>query len=387
MRYILPLALLFSVFFVSCGGNEEFVIPDTLKEKRALLKTKNTEINTLKQQLRALEDQATKLQTLVDDEDPAVIKTTLVSTMPVKKVDFERFTQVQGTVQSDDTAIATSETPGRITKLTVKEGDYVKKGKLIATLDLESMDKQIAEVQTALGLANEVYERQKRLWDQNIGSEIQFLQAQNNKERLEKSLETIRFQQTKGNVYAPISGTVEMVMTKQGEIASPGMPIVQILNTSKIKVVAEAPETLLNAVKRGQQIRIEFPALDKEVTAPISLIGRTINPGNRTFAVEANLNNRDGSLKPNLLAIIHIKDFSQKEVITLPLGMIQQEIGGKKYVMVVGPENKAKKAYVKTGESYQGQVIIEEGLTEKSVLVDKGARGLNEGDVLKIENI
>jgi len=274
---------------------------------------------------------------------------------------------------------------GRITRLTVKEGSYVKKGQLIAAIDLESLDKQVAELQTAMGLANEVYERQKRLWDQNIGSEIQFLQAKNNKERLEKSMETINFQKTKANVYAPISGSVEMVMTKQGEVAGPGVPIVQILNTSKVNVVAEVPETLLKAVKRGQKIKIEFPALDKEVTIPITQVGRTINPANRTFKVEAALNNAKGELKPNLLAVIHINDFSAKDVITIDQNIIQSGVGGEKYVMTVGEGNIAQKTFIKTGESSDGQVIVTEGLTDKSLLIGKGGRSVAEGDVLEIE--
>jgi len=384
MKYI-PFILFISLFFIACGGDTEFVIPETIEEKRALAKTKRTELNSLKEQLRELESQTEQLQAAIDEQDPAIIKKTLVTTIPVKKSDLNRFTQVQGTVQTDDIASAVSEVGGRITRLTVKEGSFVKKGQLIAAIDLESLDKQVAELQTAMGLANEVYERQKRLWDQNIGSEIQFLQAKNNKERLEKSMETIKFQKTKANVYAPISGSVEMVLTKQGEVAGPGVPIVQILNTSKVNVVAEVPETLLKAVKRGQKIKIEFPAIDKEVTIPVTQIGRTINPANRTFKVEAALNNAKGELKPNLLAIIHINDFSAEDVITIDQNIIQSGVGGEKYVMTVGEGNIAKKTFIKTGESSDGQVIITEGLTDNMLLIGKGGRSVAEGDVLEIE--
>ena len=139
-------------------------------------------------------------------------------------------------MQSDDYVNATSEVAGRILNLNVQEGQFVSKGQIIAKLDLEQVNKQIAELETSLDLANDVYDRQKRLWDQNIGSEMQYLQAKNNKERLEKSLETIKFQLTKGSVYAPISGTVEKVIVKSGEVTAPGAPIIQILNTNQVKV-------------------------------------------------------------------------------------------------------------------------------------------------------
>ena len=387
MKYI-PFILFISLFFASCENPyevKELTIPETIEAKRELLKTIKTQKQLYSDGLSKIESNVDELRLAIEDQDPAVIKTTLVTTIPVKKSDFERFTQVQGTIQTDDTAAAVSEVGGRITRLTVKEGSFVKKGQLIAAIDMEGLDKQVAELQTALGLANEVYERQKRLWDQNIGSEIQFLQAKNGKERLEKSMETINFQKTKANVYAPISGSVEMVMTKQGEVAGPGVPIVQILNTSRVNVVAEVPETLLKAVKRGQKIRIEFPALDKEVTIPITQIGRTINPANRTFKVEAALNNGKGELKPNLLAIIHLNDFSAKDVITIDQNVIQSGVGGEKYVMTVGANNVAKKTFIKTGESADGQVIITEGLTDEMLLVGKGGRSVAEGDVLEID--
>lgn len=382
MKYT-PYLILISLFFIACGGEQEFSIPEGIEEKRALMKTKRAELNTLKEELRELENQTNELQAAIDEQDPAVIQKTLVTTMPVKVVDFNRFTEVQGSITTDDIASAVSEIGGRITRLTVEEGDYVRKGQLIAAIDLESVDKQLAELATALSLADEVYDRQKRLWDQNIGSEIQFLQAKNNKERLEKSIETVKFQKTKANVYAPISGSVEMVMTKQGEVAAPGVPIVQILNTSQVKVEAEVPENLLKAVKRGEKVKIEFPALGEEITAPITRIGRTINPANRTFTVEANLSNGKGNLKPNLLAVIHIKDFSAEGVITLDQNMIQQEVTGEKYVMTVGAGKKAQKTYIKTGESADGEVIITEGLTAEAVLIAEGARTVSAGDVLE----
>jgi len=218
----------------------------------------------------------------------------------------------QTELRNEDMVAASSETGGRITALNVKEGQYVKRGQLIATTDLEQVNKSIAEIEKTLELAVDVFNRQKRLWDQNIGSEMQFLQAKNNKERLEKSLETVQYQLTKGNVYAPV----------------------QILNTAKVKVAANVPEKFLRNVRQGEMMSIEIPALDMKTKGRVTMLGRTINPANRTFKVEVNLSNPKGLLKPNLLANMLLNDFSAKNVITVPLELVQQEVSGKDYVFI-----------------------------------------------------
>ncbi|MCB0640381.1 MAG: efflux RND transporter periplasmic adaptor subunit [Phaeodactylibacter sp.] len=306
----------------------------------------------------------------------------------MKTKDFKHYVDIQGSVQSDDLIAVSSETGGRIIELKVVEGQAVNKGQLIARLDLEQLKKQIAEVETSLTLAEEVYERQKRLWEQNIGSEIQFLQAQNSKERLEKTLETLQYQLSKSEVYAPISGVVERLISKAGEVTGPGAPIIQILNTNKVKVVADVPENYLTAVRNGQTVTVHFPALDKEVTAPITMVGRTINPGNRTFKIEINMNNPGGLLKPNLLANVQLNDYTSKDAITVPLELVQQEVGGQNYVFVKGdsPDGPiAQKVYVEPGESFEGEIVIKSGLTGDEILILKGARSLTDQALIEIQ--
>jgi RND family efflux transporter MFP subunit len=279
---------------------------------------------------------------------------------------------------------------GRIIKMTVKEGDLVRKGQLIASVDVESMDKQKAEIQKSLDLAVDVFSRQKRLWEQNIGSEVQFLQAKNNKERLEKSMQTLDVQLKKRNIYAPISGAVDKVYLKAGEMSGPGSPIVQILNVSKVKVVTDVPETYLGKVKRGDKVSIEFPALGKNMIKNISQLGRSIDPANRTFKMEVNIDNPSGELKPNLLSIVKINDFTQKDAIFIPVDNIQQEVTGKRFVYVVKEvEGKkvASKTYVTIGESADNQVIITEGLAEGDKVILKGARNCADGQLITVEAI
>ncbi len=385
MKYLVPLFAL-AILLAACGqgAGPESEHPESLEGKRTLLKEKQAE-------LRAVTALITQLEEEIASLDPNAGEKTrrLVTTALVRRTDFQHFVEIQGSVQADDFVSVTSESAGRILRLTAKEGDNVRAGQLIAELDLEQLQKQIAEVEKSMELANTVYERQKRLWDQNIGSEIQYLEAKNGKERLEKSLETIRFQLTKSKVYAPVSGVVEQVLIQSGEMASPGAPILQILNPAKLKIVAAVPENYLRAVKRGEMVKVKLPALGLEQEARITLIGSTIDPSNRTFAVEADIASRNGLLKPNLLAAMLIKDAEQKDVVSIPLEMVQQEISGKDFVYIIG-EGKdgaiAQKVYVKTGKSFNGIDVIDQGLEGGEELIIQGARGLAENEPIRVQN-
>ena len=286
MKYSIFYSFCLLLVLVACqqeAASEKEVIPTDLAGKKAYLKKKKAELRELNRVIAKVEGDINELA------PPAEKTKKLVSTMPLIKKDFKRFVEIQAEVQSDDIVSASSEVGGRIIHLHVKEGQAIRKGQLIARVDLEQIDKQEAELRKSLELAVDLYERQSRLWKQNIGSEVQYLQVKNNKERIEKTLETLSFQKKKANVYAPISGIIDQEFIKRGEMASPGMPIVQILNTSKVKVVADVPESYLGKIKRGETVAIKFPAINEEVNAKVSQLGRSINPANRTFEVEVNL--------------------------------------------------------------------------------------------------
>ena len=365
---------------MACGGGDANA-PQDLAEKKALLVKKQSEFDALKAEINALKADIEK------EEPPKEKSRRLVTTTTAERTDFDHYVSIQGSVQSDEYVYASSEMGGRILKMNLKEGQSVRKGQLVATIDMEVVDKQIAEIEKSLELAVDIYERQKRLWDQNIGSEMQFLQAKNNKERLEKSLETIKFQTTKANVYAPISGVVEMVNLKSGEMAAPGLPIVQLLNTNKVKVVASVPENYLASIRKGEEVTIKLPALNEEKTARVSRIGSTVNPSNRTFEVEVNLSNPKGIYKPNLLAEMLINDKSESDVVVVPVELVQQDVSGKSYVVLAkeGAEGlAAEKVFVQTGDSYNNQIVVTEGLKGGETLVAEGARGLAQGELLKL---
>lgn len=372
---------------MACGGalEEENTIPEDLEGKQALLKSKRAE-------LRELTVLINDLEKAIAEQDPRAVEKPkrLVTTFPVTKETFQHYVELQATVQANDLIDVTSEASGIITEMPLREGDYVKKGQLVARLDLEQLNKQLAELEKSKELADIVFERQKRLWDQNIGSEIQYLEAKNNKEMLEKSIETLQFQQSKATITSPASGVVERVVLKSGELASPGAPIIQILDPSRLKVVADVPENLLTAVKRGDKIEISYPAINMEQTARVNLIGRTIDQANRTFEIEMNVGSKGGLLKPNLLANVLINDFTQEDAIIVPLDAIQEEVGGKKYVFVQhndGDGMIAKKVYIKTGESYRGNIIVTQGLSGDETVILDGARGLADSEPIQVKQI
>ena len=305
----------------------------------------------------------------------------------VEAEDFKRFTDVQAAVMSSDVVFASSEMGGRLTSMTVREGQYVKRGQMIAAVDVQTLNDQKAELQTSIQLAKDVYDRQQRLWDQQLGTEIQYLQAKNNYERLEKSMAVLNTQLSKANVYAPISGVVDQEFLQAGEMSAPGAPIVQIFDPNRLKIVADVPESYLGKIKRGQKVTVSFPALGIEQEKTVSLVGRSIDPSNRTFKVEVNTGSMGGKLKPNLLADLAFVDYQASDAILADLPLVQEEVSGKKYVYVTqekAGKTVAEKAYIEIGEGNSGRVIIESGLKVGDKLITDGARAVSPGATVKI---
>ena len=355
-----------------------------LQTKKSMLKEKKTQLKELQKEI----DSLTASIELIEPNSKK--KISLVTLDTLETITLERYATLQASVMSDELINISSEIGGRLLSVNVDEGDYVKRGQLIATVDTEIIQTQINEVETRLSLANTVFEKQKRLWEKNIGSEIQFLQAKNNKESIEKSLETLKVQLAKSKIYSPVNGNVDMEFLKSGELASPGMPIVSVLNTNKLKVVADVPENYLVKVKKGQDVNISFPAIDKSIDRKVSLIGRSIDPSNRTFKIEMRTDNLGGILKPNLLAEAKIKDLSLENVLAIPIELVQEEVDGKSYVFTATKKDEdliATKKYVELGESSDDLIQITGGLDKGDVIVLLGARTIVEGDIILDQNI
>lgn len=378
-------AILFISLIVSSCEKKEIGLPDNIEDLKALQREAKLEIKNQEKKL-------VEIETKMEQIDPSLFikPKKLVTALSLSKGDFERFIELQGAVEADETVYVSSETGGRIVTLNVKEGEYVRKGALIARIDLDAIDKQIAELDKSLELAKQIFDRQARLWDQNIGTEIQFLQAKNNVERIEKSKETLDFQKTKANVYSPISGEVAMVTKELGEVAGPGESIVTLLNTRNLNVTVDVPENLLPAVNRGDMVTVRIPALDYEKQHRIKRIGTQINPANRTIPIEVDISNVSGKIKPNLLATMLVKDFESDGVVTIPSTLLQQEVSGKYFVYTIakqGADQVAKKNYVTSGESYKDRIVILEGLSADEVIINEGSRQVSAGELLEVKSV
>ena len=365
-----------------CGGGD-FEVPETREEQLAMLNEKEGEIRRLRAEIKLLEE--------ASGEADALPEARLVLADTVRAVDFRREVELQATVESDDVAAVTVEVPGRVTAVLVDDGDYVRRGQTLLRVDVEQFDLQKAELETQLSLARDILSRQERLRAQDIGTEVQYLEAQNAVERLEKAVAQLDLQRGKSGVTAPISGTIENKTVNAGEYAAPGQPLMQILDAATVKVVADVPETYLRTVKRGMEVRIDFPAIDGERTAKITEIGRTIDPANRTFEIEMQLVNRGGALKPNMLANVYLVDYEVADAVAVPASVVLQEIDGTEYVFVARSSDvaadyyTARKVYVETGENDATRREIRRGLSPGDVLVTEGMRSLTDGELIRLQ--
>lgn len=383
--FILPMFFAGSFLIGSCGAPSasEDAMPATLEERKALLAAKRTEFKNLEIYISRIEDSIAALDPSFGERPR-----TLVTTLPAERKEFIRYVSLQGAVREIESLMVSSEIGGRVVRLLVEEGQQVSRGKLVAEIDPEALEKQIAEVQTALELAIEVYDRQKRLWDQNIGSEIQYLEAKNGKERLERSLESLQLQLGKSKIYAPMSGTVDQILTEAGEMAAPGAPLFTLLDTRRVKAVVDAPENFLTSIRKGDEVLLSIPALGQEYEERISFIGTTIDPGNRTFKVEVEIDNPDGMLKPNLLANMKVVELRLEDAVVIPINLLQQEVGGKNYVLIKSEGTDglvAKKVYVTVGESADNGIVITNGLSGGEELIAEGARGLSDKERISVQ--
>ncbi len=376
INYIFFLVIGCGLFFGSC---KQDTIPEDLAGMKKYLSAKKQELKELEASIADVTKEIEKLEP-PKEKDPIQVEA-----INLQPQEFKRYIEIQAQIAADDVVNASSALGGRIISLPVKEGQSVRKGQVIAITDMTTLETQISEIETSLSLATTVYERQNKLWQQNIGSEMQYLEAKNSKERIEKSLETLKSQISKKYVYAPISGIIDMQFLKQGETAGPGMPIVQIMNTSKVKIVADLQESLLGSIKQGDDVEVYFPALDKTTKNKITIIGRTIDPANRTFKVEMNTSSLSGQLKPNLMAQVKFNDYTEKDAVIIPINTVQDDVNGNKYVYIIkeeGGKSIAKKVLIELGESNGDTAIVLVGLQSGDQLITEGSKNITDNDVI-----
>ncbi len=378
MKRTIYLSLLgLSMFAVACQEKNE------LEEKREALSEKKGEIQELKNEISELE---TEIAALDPEFAKANRRAALVSTKPVTQTDFKHFVEVRGEVQSDKNITLSAESMGMVASIPVEEGQQVQKGQVLVNINADVLRNNIAGVKTQLELANTVFQRQKNLWDQNIGTEVQFLEAKNRKESLERQLETLQSQLAQSVVRAPFSGTVEEIMVRQGEMASVGVPLVRLVSLEDMYIKADVSENYIGKLQKGDKVTVNFPSLNRTIETTLNSVGQVIDPNNRTFTIEARLPKENDLLKPNLLAVLKVKDFEKEKAIVVPTNLIQRD-GQGEYVYVVvqkGEIPQAQKKHITTGISYNNQTLVEKGLAADDVLIDLGFREVVDGMNLKI---
>lgn len=359
---------------VACGDKED----NSLEGKKAKLVALQSQQAEIQASIKALQAEIEKA------EPNKSVKVKSVSTMPIISQQFDHFVEATGRLDVVNNVLVSPQMGGAITALYVKEGDMVTKGQRIATIDNTVMRNSIQEIMIQLETAKTLFERQKALWEQKIGTEVQYIQAKAQVESIERRLATLKSQDAMNIVVAPISGQIDEVRMKPGEMSAPGIGIVRIVNSANLKVVASVPDTYAGTIAKGDVVQIRFPDLNKEMTARLTFVGQTINPASRTFPVEAQLSSVDKQLKPNLTAEIKINDQSRAGVIAIPQNIVQRtEQGTVVYVAVKeGNQFVAKQRVISTGLSYDGKVEVLTGLTVGDLLISEGYQELVDGQVV-----
>lgn len=355
---ILPLAAM----MFSCAKEDELSVKkaelDELKTQASELRVS---IETLEKEISALDPEFGKLNR----------KSVLISTTTPKKEVFQHFVEVTGAVLSKKNVNISGEVSGRVQEITAVEGMRVAKGEILAVIDAESIQRNIDEMEKQLELAVIVFEKQERLWKQQIGTEIQFLEAKNRKESLEKTMAGLTTQLNRTKVRAPFNGTVETVNVRLGELVQPGTPMFQFVGESDLFIESDVSERYVGIVNRGDSVEVSFPSINKTLKTKVSAIGAIINPNNRTFKVEVVLPNLS-YVKPNMISVMKINDYENKNAITVPNYLILQDSKGDYIFVVEG--GLSKKRYITRGKVYQEITEVLEGLDGSETLVDKGFR-------------
>ena len=361
---------IFPILFFACGQKEK---GDLAGKKEALAALKS-EKSAIDKKISQLESEIS----LLDTNSSKSQKIKQVSSTTLAPEQFQHFVSVQGSVEADENVMVTSKMPGLITSIKVRQGDMVKQGQILAVLDDDVLQKSIDEVKIGLAQVVVMYEKQKSLWDQKIGTEMQYLGLKNQKESLEKKLITLKSQESQALVTAPFSGVIDEVFVKQGSLASPGIPLMQLVNVNLLKAVAKVPDSYVAYIKEGDNVSVRFPDLDKTISATVGYVGRIVDPLSRTFKIEVKVPSENGNLKPNLLAMIQINDKTSKSAIVIEENIIQPTEAGK--IVFVTAEEKgqkiARQKTVTTGLSYNGKVEILSGLSAGENLITTGYQDL-----------
>ena len=364
------------VFAIGCSGDQSVTTSDLIRAKDLNgLKTQKEQklkiLNSLKAELNQIND-------AISDLDPSE-KLALISIFEVKPENFDHYIEIQANIKTRQNVLLYPEYTGTLKKIFVEEGQEVKKGKLLAQIDDAGLKNQLEQLQIQTALSRTTYERTQRLWNQNIGAEMQLLQAKATYESQLKSIAQLKKQLQRTQILAPFSGVIDEIMANTGANLLPGQtPVLRIVNLRKMYTEASVPERYLSQIKKGSTAIVKIPMLNREYTTTIRQIGNFINPNNRSFRVETPLPNPDDMIKPNLSCKLKIKDYSNPEALMIPLRIIKENAVGKKYIFKLNPDEKdqvyrTEQTFIQLGKNSIDKVEVLVGIQSGDLLVDEGA--------------
>lgn len=356
-----------------------------VKKDGSKLDKDKAKLAELKKQEGDLRDKIQALQDSINAEGGQQIKTTKVSIQEIAVGPFKHYVQVQASVYGQDNINVSPETPGVIKSIYVTEGDKVTKGQVLAVIDDAVIQQNIQELQTQLDLSKTLYEKQKSLWDQKIGTEVQYLSAKSQYESLQKRMAAVQEQDDMTKIKSPIDGTVDAVSVKVGESVAPGLPSIQVVNTEQLKVKGSVDEAYISDIHPGDSLVITFPDLHKDVNSVATYVSKAIDQVNRTFTVEVALP-QGPDYHPNMIATMNIVDYSSRSAIVIPINVVQSDPTGS-FVFVAesnGNSMVARKTMVTVGKVFNGNAEILSGLKAGDKIITVGYDDLNNGDIVSL---
>jgi membrane fusion protein (multidrug efflux system) len=348
---------------------------------------KSTKLEKLKAEQASLSKQIASLEAEIVKENPAavIVKGKEVMVIELAPRKFDHYAQTQGSIESEENIMVSAKTMGIITNVLVREGETVSKGQTLAQIDNTLILKGIEEMKSQIELTNTIYERQKNLWDQKIGTEVQYLQAKTSKESLEKRLASMNEQNEMTKIKSPINGVVDAIAAKVGQNISPGMTAARVVNNSELKIVAHISESYISNFKKGDKILVTFPNLKKTVEANLSFVARNIDQLSRTFVVEATLPSSP-DFRPNMTAVVKVVYFTDPAAIVVPVNIVQT-VNDESVVFVAEADGKntvARRRVVTVVGVFDNLAQINSGVVAGEKIISFGYQGLSDGEVIKM---
>ena len=382
---IWTLLLTLGLVSVSCQTKSSGSIDELIASNdENLLRAKRTELSA---QRNVLDTDIKRLDVVIASLDKSA-SLPLVATYEVTLQEFNHFTSFQGTVKTMKNINVYPEMPGQLLEVFVVEGQKVEKNQVLARIDDGGLLAQLAQAKSQLVLAETLFNRQERLWSQNIGSEIQFLQAKTQFESAEKAVDALSLQAEKSVVRAPFDGTVDQIFKEPGTIVAPGMgsELFRVVNIDEVYVEVDVPETHITSISEGSKVRVNLSAIGEEIDARISRVSKVINPSNRSFTVEIPLENKSGFIRPNLMASVAINDYSNKSAIMIPQSVVSENAEGQQYCFALEKSTEgyiAKRLIIETGKTSKDFIEVLEGVEKGALLITEGAKKVSDNQPVK----